>query len=195
MPVIGVTGHRALAEVEKVEAGVDRAFERIEQAFPEGPIVVLSGLAEGADRLVVRRALERPRFGTLVGFYPLFRDGKTYEDTFSSRAAIEEYHVLRQRAAVMLPVVPPGDEPDENVWGQINEQILFRAQVLLAVWDGHTAGSPGGTGTMVARARGCALPIAWVHAGNRRPGTMEATSLGEEQGAVTLERFCVPGVP
>jgi hypothetical protein len=36
------------------------------------------------------------------------------------------------------------------------------------------------------------LPIARVHAGNRRPGTMEPTSLGEEQGRVTFERFDAP---
>jgi hypothetical protein len=29
----------------------------------------------------------------------------------------------------------------------------------------------------------------WVHAGNRRPGTQEPTSLGAEQGKVTVENF------
>jgi len=41
----------------------------------------------------------------------------------------------------------------------------------------------------VAEARRRGLPLAWVHAGNRRPGSEEATSLGEEQGRLTLERF------
>jgi hypothetical protein len=32
------------------------------------------------------------------------------------------------------------------------------------------------------------LPIAWVHAGDRK-GTSELTSLGAEQGSVTYEHF------
>ncbi len=39
---------------------------------------------------------------------------------------------------------------------------------------------------MVAQARARHIPIAWVHAGNRRPGTMEPTSLGPDQGKVTF---------
>jgi hypothetical protein len=33
------------------------------------------------------------------------------------------------------------------------------------------------------------LPIARVHAGNRKPGTLESTSLGIEQGSVSYENF------
>jgi hypothetical protein len=33
------------------------------------------------------------------------------------------------------------------------------------------------------------LPFAWVHAGNRRPGTMEPTSLRTDQGHVTYENL------
>jgi hypothetical protein len=40
---------------------------------------------------------------------------------------------------------------------------------------------------MKARARG--MPIAWVHCGNRIPGTNQTISLGEEQGTVSFENF------
>jgi hypothetical protein len=59
--------------------------------------------------------------------------------------------------------------------------------VLIAIWDGKTAQGQGGTGAIMARARQRGLPIAWVHAGNRKPGTQEPTSLGAEQGMVTFE--------
>jgi len=36
------------------------------------------------------------------------------------------------------------------------------------------------------------VPLAWVHAGNRKPGTNQATSLGEKQGKVSFERM--PGL-
>ena len=67
--------------------------------------------------------------------------------------------------------------------------MLARADVLVAIWDGQGAQGLGGTGGIVAEARERGLPLAWVHAGNRRPGTAEATSLGDEQGEVTFERF------
>ncbi len=61
MVAIGVTGHRILAELDKINAGVDTALRRIEQAFPGQPLTVISSLAEGADRLVVRQVLARPQ--------------------------------------------------------------------------------------------------------------------------------------
>ena len=61
--------------------------------------------------------------------------------------------------------------------------------MLIALWDGQAAQGQGGTGEIVAEARQLALPIAWVHCGNRKPGTQEPLSLGAEQGLVTFERF------
>jgi len=61
MVAIGVTGHRILTELDKINAGVAEALHRIEQAFPGQPLTVISALAEGADgRLVVRQVLARP---------------------------------------------------------------------------------------------------------------------------------------
>ena len=39
---IGVTGHRILAEPDKVTAGVDQALDHIAQAFPGRPWTVVS---------------------------------------------------------------------------------------------------------------------------------------------------------
>ena len=61
--------------------------------------------------------------------------------------------------------------------------------MLIAVWDGQDGQGQGGTATVVAKARELGLPIAWVHAGNRKPGTLEPTSLGAEQGSVSYENF------
>ena len=57
---IGVTGHRVLAELPLVAAGVEAALDRIEAAFPGQAPVVISALAEGADRLVTQAVLRRP---------------------------------------------------------------------------------------------------------------------------------------
>jgi uncharacterized iron-regulated membrane protein len=69
---IGVTGHRVLAEVPRVLAGVEAALDRIEAAFPGRALVVVSCLAEGADRLVAEAALRRPG-ARLVAVLPMPR--------------------------------------------------------------------------------------------------------------------------
>ena len=49
--------------------------------------------------------------------------------------------------------------------------------------------TPVETSMVVAEARVRGLPMAWIHAGNRLPGTMEPTSLGPDQGVVTFENM------
>jgi CheY-like chemotaxis protein len=58
--LIGVTGHRDLrpADCPVLERTVRRAIQRIREKCPHTPLIVLSALAEGADRLVARAALD-----------------------------------------------------------------------------------------------------------------------------------------
>jgi hypothetical protein len=56
--VIGVTGHRDLsaAEVPLLEDSVERFLVGLRRRFPDLPLMILTPLAEGADRLVARVA-------------------------------------------------------------------------------------------------------------------------------------------
>jgi hypothetical protein len=60
MVTIGATGHRILTEIEMLHSGVEEVLRCIEQTFPGQAWMVISLLAEGADRLVVHRGLARP---------------------------------------------------------------------------------------------------------------------------------------
>lgn len=184
MIAIGVTGHRFLAEVDKVAAGVDEALHRIEQAFPGQPLTVISPLAEGADRLVAHRALARSRARLAV---PLPVPQSDYMTDFESVESREEFLGLLDQAdeVIVLPPAPTRDEAYEAV----GLYVLDHCDVLIAVWDGQSAQGQGGTGDIVAQARQRGLPLAWIHAGNRRPGTQEPTTLSAEQGSATFERF------
>lgn len=183
MVAIGVTGHRILAEPGRLQAGLEEVLRRLEEAFP-GEWTVVSALAEGADRLVAHRLLARE--GTrLVAVLPLARGD--YETDFETQGSREEFRGLLARAAEVVQV-PPRPSRDE-AYEAGGSAVLERADVLVAIWDGQGAQGRGGTGGIVARAREHRLPLAWVHAGNRRPGTGEPTSLGAEQGEVSLERF------
>lgn len=183
MVVIGVTGHRFLAEEEKVVLGVDEALRQVEEAFGR-PLTVLSMLAEGADRLIVSRLLGRAEARLIV---PLPLPLADYMTDFGSPASRKRFQALLARAQQVITLPPTATREAAYVAG--GQYVLDRCDVLLAIWDGAEAQGTGGTAEIVSEARRRGLPLAWVHAGNRRPSTEEATTLGEEQGTVTFERF------
>ena len=86
---------------------------------------------------------------------------------------------------ITLPLALTRDE----AYAAVGRYVLDHCELLIAIWDGQGAQGQGGAGEIVAQAHQRGLPIAWVHAGNRRPGTQEPTTLGGEQGIVTLVRF------
>jgi hypothetical protein len=184
MCVVGVTGHRILMELPKLEAGIAQALQRIERAFPGQSLTILSPLAEGADRLVAHQVLARPGAG-LIAVLPLEKDD--YLTDFADPDSKQEFLELLDRAeeVVQLPPAPSRNE----AYDAVGRYVLDHCDVLIAVWDGQGAQGVGGTGGIVAEARRRNMPIAWVHAGNRKPGTEEPTTLGEEQGRVTFENF------
>jgi hypothetical protein len=183
MLCIGVTGHRFLAESAKLLEGMHLVCEQIERRFPGSSWLLVSPLAEGADRLVTHYLLDRGA-GLRV---PLPMSLEAYLKDFPEPASRQEFLNLMARAAevVLLPPV----ETREAAYQQVGRYILQHCDMLIALWDGQEAQGQGGTGDIVAEARQLALPIAWVHCGNRKPGTQVPLSLGAEQGIVTFERF------
>ena len=186
---IGVTGHRALTDVGRIEAGLDEAVRQLERVYP-GSWTVVSALAEGADRLVARRLLTRA--GTrLVAVLPLQRED--YETDFETSASRREFAELLDLADEVVQI-PPRPTRDE-AYAAGGQGVLARADALVAVWDGNDAQGVGGTGAISAAARAQGTPLVWVHAGNREPGTLEAISLEDAQGSVTVEHFPPMGQP
>jgi hypothetical protein len=181
---IGATGHRALAEVPRVLAGVEEALDRIEAVFPGRALVVVSCLAEGADRLVTEAVLRRAG-ARLVAILPMAH-GELVAD-FATPESRVEFEALLARAAevVELPACATRDE----AYAAANEWLLAGVEVLAAVWDGTGAQGQAGTAEVVDWARARRLPLAWIHAGNRTPGTMEPTSLGADQARVEFENL------
>ena len=178
---IGVTGHRFLAEVDKVSAGIDRALARIEATFAPQQWTVLSALADGADQLIARRILGRHPAQLLV-LLPMPLDA--YLEDIRSPA---RFHDLLAQAAGTIPL--PSTPTRNEAYADLGRYLAVHCDLLLAVWDGRSSQGPGGTSEIVAHVRAAGKPLAWVHAGNRVPGTEEPTTLGSEQGQVTVELF------
>lgn len=185
---LGITGHRYLAEMDKVMAGVDRAVQRILGTFPDSNFRVLSSLAEGADRILAKRFLLIPNTSLWV---PLPVPEEEYLKDFETSESKEEFMYLFGKAerVINLPVTGKREEG----YLAAGKFVLENSDCLLAIWDGKPAQGAAGTAEIVTMARERGLPLAWVHAGNRNPGTNIPSSLGTEQGKVTFEHLPPPG--
>lgn len=178
---LGVTGHRRLSEPGRVRRGIEEALDAIVARFGAGPITLLTPLAEGADRLVADCVLARPN-GSLV--VPLPLPMEEYSTDFATAESKEEF--LRFVAAARQVVDLPSAPTREAAYEAVGKWVLDHCDVVIAVWDGRGG---AGTGKVAIEARTRAKPMAWVHAGNLDPTTKQPTSLGPEQGRVTLEAF------
>src|ERR1700704_5759523 len=110
--VIGVTGHRDLRDedVPRLEAKVAAIIARLRHDYladdVETPIIVLSALAEGADRLVARVALAQG--ARLIAPLPMPREEyrRDFEPGLKPGNAAEFDELLAQ--AIAAPVMPFG---------------------------------------------------------------------------------------
>jgi len=159
--VVGVTGHRDLRtqDLPALEGVVKRILRELLAAHPHTPVLVLSPLAEGSDRLVARVALE---VGVrLIVPMPLPQD--LYEQDFSSDESRAEFGQLLSRAesSCVLPLMAGntvegirqhGDQRNRQ-YAQVGALIAKLSQVFIALWDGRTGAGHddkvGGTGEVV----------------------------------------------
>jgi hypothetical protein len=181
---IGVTGHRFLCEIEKINQGIDKAFNAIEKNYGK-PFVFVSSLAEGSDRLVVYQAKKHWPVVDIIVPLPLPLD--EYLKDFETQKAKEDFKRLIFDAKEIIS--PPITQSRDVAYKIAGNKVLSLCDVLITIWDGKSAQGMAGTSEIVNSARKVGIPIAWVHAGNRKPNSKTPTSLGEEQGQLTLERF------
>lgn len=146
---IGVTGHRRIAEnsAAKIEAAVLSVLDGVRAKAPDAPLLLLTGLAEGADRLVARLAVER--FGAeLVAVLP--RAASDYRQDFATAESKAEFD--RLLASARLVVTPPegvghATLTDGYLWA--GNFTALHAHLLIALWDGDQARGDGGTAEIV----------------------------------------------
>ena len=144
---VGVTGHRAIRPKDEpaLAAGVRRELERLQRRYPHSPLVMLNSLAEGADQLCARVALDMGI--PLMAALPL--DQTDYERDFAG-AALESFRALSAQAAqcFTVPATEQAPEaPDRNFfYRQASIYVASHCHVLLALWDGGP-GKEDGCGT------------------------------------------------
>jgi len=182
MVSIGVTGHRDLDNVKLITSSVDEVLRKIRNTFSGETLTIISPLAEGADRLVVWRAMENNDVHLVV---PLPLEISEYMQDFSGIYSKAEFVTLLEQAAQVIEL--PAEETREASYLAAGSYILDHSDLLIAVWDGQPARGPGGTGQIVAQAREKLMPIAWVFSGDQDPHPQSIA--GKTPGEVTFENF------
>ena len=146
--VIGVTGHRDLfpEDLPVLEKVVREHLSEFDKAFPTRPKLLLTGLAEGADRLAARCAMD---LNWQVGAV-LALPADQFEQDFSDQASLREFRALLGRCAwVQVADLATISRPD--CYAQVGNFICANAQWLLALWDGDETAviKEGGTAWVV----------------------------------------------
>lgn len=166
---VAVTGHRTTglrnADHALLSARLDEVLEGILLAAPraEGSRpLLLSGLAEGADRLVALRALAHNFALCAVLPFPAHH----YETDFEDEESVQAFRDLLRRAAQVDVVSVPEEAGKparrDNAYVALGFQLASRADVLVALWDGEPARGGGGTAEVVAAATERAVPVVWI---------------------------------
>ena len=145
---IAITGHRGLPGDTETE--VDREIRRFLTQHSRNAIIGVSLLADGPDQLFARAVLDIG--GELVAIVPAHK----YRDALPPRHWPAYDQLLSQASEV---VRLDYEESTEQAHMAASDQMLSRADLLLAVWDGKPARGYGGTADVVAHARTAGLPV------------------------------------
>ena len=144
--VLGVTGHRDLLseDTRQLEELAGEFLDDLRHRYPNTPLVLLSPLAEGADRLLARVALGHGA-GLIV---PLPMERALYIQDFDTAESKREFEELLGRADrwYELPILPgisreqiaqPG--PERNLqYEAVGFHISRKSQILVAVMEEMT---------------------------------------------------------
>jgi len=210
---IGIAGHRANKLGPESRTAVEHAlrtlYEMIGEAIAKialetqdriystaAPLIrIVSGLAEGADRIAITAA---PAEWRLEAILPMPR-AEYARDFLGSATASDsnaEFERLLARAAsvIELPLLPGIDVRDDVGRAQhyhaLAAFLVRQIDLLVAVWDGQPADGPGGTaGVIVPFAGSLGSPIA----GSQKLTAPQIAGLRSGLWYVNLHTAAFPG--
>ncbi len=175
---VGVTGHRGLEEETLLGERVRDALLDAKERFGAERLTVVSALAEGADRLVAREALEQAG-ASLEAILPL--DSSDYCEDFETDASQHEFRALVARAARVTVV--PRSETRPEAYERAGRAIVDSCDVLIALWDGKPSKGRGGTAEIVEYATQHCVPQIRIST----DGTARVKELGLPSPSATSE--------
>ena len=171
--VIGVTGHRDIHEddIARLKEKIEIIFQSLIKKYEHTPIILLSPLADGADRIVAEVALDKFKDKITLSV-PLPMSEDIYLDSFgkgnvgcSPDDSRRTYKNLREKQSnIMVPQTIPmlfdrdvyekADEEEKRKirhrqYSLVGEYIAIHSQILIALQNPCSEGASGGTTEIV----------------------------------------------
>jgi hypothetical protein len=157
--VIAITGHRDLDPVHTswYRKRIGQIFCDLRTRYPETPLLLMSGLAEGADRIAVRAAIDHGI--PFIAVLPMPEEH--YRSDFVTEASDSEFVELRELASrsLTLPLISVDTNSADTAVRESARNAQYQAlarffvqysQILIAIWDrDRTERKPGGTADLV----------------------------------------------
>jgi hypothetical protein len=155
--VIGVSGHRDLHPdgVPQVKRRIDEFLADLKRRLPDTELRIMTGMAQGADLLVARAAVDAGWMVDAVLPMPLDRYVEDFEP--DSAAALRS---LLADPAVHCTVLPTPLGADDGAkhgegravfYANLTQALTAKCNLLLALWDGKPSPLAGGTADTVLR--------------------------------------------
>lgn len=143
--VIGITGHRDLPKTDepRLRACLGEVLERLKLKNAATPLLVLSGMAAGADTLAAEESFERGI--PVLACLPM--PVEEYEKDFSPA---ELARFRRALARCWDSIVVGSSGMGEKSYAAAGNYIAYYSDLLIALWDGEPGRGPGGTADIVA---------------------------------------------
>lgn len=141
--ILGVTGHRDIPNEDYSfhTARISDLLSEFESKYTNSPLVLLSCLADGADRIAAKCALDR---GWILGTI-LPMEVETYKESFESPDSIREFEFLYERS-VYKHTITEKNAPESFL--DAGRLLCRRSHALIALWNGKN-GKVGGTSNII----------------------------------------------
>jgi len=141
--VVGITGHRDIPEedADKLKEKIRRIFKELMEEYPNTPLLLLTPLAEGADRIAAKAAIEE---GIDYVVVRPFQEEEYVKDFPESK---DEYYDLRDKekhrnlkGIFSLEYIMNDDAkhyaPErDKLYENVGAYIVRHSQILIGLWD------------------------------------------------------------
>ncbi|MCH5159488.1 MAG: hypothetical protein J1F66_01390 [Clostridiales bacterium] len=153
--VVGVTGHRNIVkdDYSDISAELRKGFEDIIDLCKteKPPIILLTGLAQGADMLTAKIAREYDVAYVAVLPCPLQKFRTSFDDE-DALAELDDYISHAADVVIVEDIEKdfanqPGQDEDSYRYRQVGIYIAQHSSLLFALWDGKPPKSKYGCGT------------------------------------------------
>ncbi|MEU7867652.1 hypothetical protein [Dactylosporangium sp. NPDC049140] len=147
---IGITGHTNLTDVG-AEVIYSALVQHLHSYGDDGSgLIGVTCLADGADQLFARAVRD------VGGVYEVVLPAPDYRRVVPAERR-REFDALLAGARTVLST--GAKRSGRSAYVAANRIMLDRVDELIAVWDGHERGDPGGTADVVTLARDREMPM------------------------------------